>query len=100
MRVSQSTRVKRYFLGDFSVTTTTYFASSFAFVMTYRSLLGLAILPPAWGFFWGQGSSSSSRFPQNKPDYCLRKDDSQFSVREIDKAGTTPPRALMTLMLL
>ena len=47
MRVSQSTRVKRYFLGDFSVTTTTYFASSFAFVMTYRSLLGLAILPPA-----------------------------------------------------
>ena len=46
------------------------------------------------GLILGAGSSNSSRFPQNKPDYCLRKDDSQFPPREIDKAGTTPPRVL------
>ncbi len=57
-----------------------------------REETGLAILPPAWGLFWGR----QSRFPQNKPDYCLRKDDSQFPPREIDKAGTTPPYELKT----
>ena len=52
--------------------------------------------------FQGQGVATPAAFPWNSTDYCLRKDDSQFSVRkifpprerfhfsEIDKAGTTP----------